>query len=85
VLFKDDDRFEKARASVLAVLEALPGYHLAYDSNPAVAATFLRQILPDCDMAEEHSEGRCNKSLLEIRTQMGSSVGGSSQQEPVKI
>jgi DNA polymerase III delta prime subunit len=85
VLFKDDDRFEKARASVLAVLEALPGYHLAYDSNPAVAATFLRQILSDCDMAEEHSEGRCNKSLLEIRTQMGSSVGGSSQQEPVKI
>jgi DNA polymerase III delta prime subunit len=85
VLFKDDDRFEKPRASVLAVLEALPGYHLAYDSNPAVAATFLRQILPDCDMAEEHSEGRCNKSLLEIRTQMGSSVGGSSQQEPVKI
>ena len=55
VLFKDDDRFEKQRASVFAVLEALPAYRLAYDSNPAVAATLLRQMLPDHDIPQGQS------------------------------
>ena len=57
VLFKDDDRFEKQRANVFAVLEALPAYVLAYDNNPAVAATFLRQMLPDRDIPEGHLVG----------------------------
>ena len=57
VLFKDDDRFEKQRANVFAVLEALPAYVLAFDINPAVAATFLRQMLPDRDIPEGHLVG----------------------------
>jgi hypothetical protein len=67
VLFKDDDRFEKQRSGVFAALETLPAYLLAYDSNPAVAATFLRQMLPDRDIPEGHSI-RVKQGLREIRT-----------------
>jgi hypothetical protein len=47
VLFKDDGRFAQKRATVFDALERLPAYHLAYGSDPAVAATFLRTILMD--------------------------------------
>jgi hypothetical protein len=45
IAFKDDDRFEKQRFAVLAALAQLPAYHLAYGSDPASAAPFLRQLL----------------------------------------
>jgi hypothetical protein len=47
VLFKDDDRFAQQRVTVFDALERLPAYHLAYGSDPAAAATFLRTILMD--------------------------------------
>ena len=45
IAFEDDDRFEKQRLAILAALAELPAYHLAYDSDPANAAPFLRQLL----------------------------------------
>jgi hypothetical protein len=47
MLFKDDDRFAEQQAAVFDVLERLPAYHLAYGTDPAVAATFLRTVLLD--------------------------------------
>jgi hypothetical protein len=47
VLFKDDDRFAQQHAMVFNALERLPAYHLAYGSDPAIAATYLRKILMD--------------------------------------
>ncbi len=49
IAFKDDDRFEEQRLTVLAALGNLPAYHLAYDSDPATAAPFLRHLLNDHD------------------------------------
>jgi hypothetical protein len=43
--FKDDDRFNARRASTLSALAELPAYHLAYGSDPAVAAMFFRDLL----------------------------------------
>jgi hypothetical protein len=45
VAFKDDDRFEEHRLTILSALAQLPAYHLVYDSDPATAAPFLHQLL----------------------------------------
>jgi hypothetical protein len=45
IAFKDDERFEERRVTILAALAHLPAYHLAYDSDPATAAPFLRYLL----------------------------------------
>jgi len=50
IAFKDDDRFDEQRVSILAALAQLPAYHLAYDSNPASAAPFLRHLLTSHDV-----------------------------------
>jgi hypothetical protein len=44
-LFKDDERFEAQRTTVLRLLEELPAYRLAYGSDPNEAAPFFRGIL----------------------------------------
>jgi len=49
IAFKDDERFEMQRAAILSALSHLPAYHLAYDSNPATAAPFLRHLLTSHD------------------------------------
>lgn len=43
--FKDDDKFNAQRASALGSLVELPAYHLAYGSDPAVAAIFFGDLL----------------------------------------
>jgi len=43
--FKDEDRFNAHRTRILDSLVELPAYHLAYGSDPAVAAVFLRDLL----------------------------------------
>jgi len=43
--FKDDERFEAQHAAALSALARVPAYHLTYGADPAVAATFLRNIL----------------------------------------
>ncbi len=45
IAFKDEDRFEAQRSTILSALSDLPAYRLAYDSDPATAAPFLRQLL----------------------------------------
>jgi hypothetical protein len=45
IAFKDDDRFEEQRLTVLSALAHLPMYHLAYNSDPATATPFLRHLL----------------------------------------
>ena len=50
IAFNDDDRFEKQRLAILAALAQLPAYHLAYDSDPASAAPFLRRLLTSYDL-----------------------------------
>jgi len=50
IAFRDDDRFEEQRVTILAALAHLPTYHLAYDSNPATAAPFLRHLLTRHDV-----------------------------------
>jgi hypothetical protein len=49
IAFKDDDRFEEQRLTVLGALGDLPAYHLAYDSDPATAAPFLQYLLTGQD------------------------------------
>jgi len=44
-LFKDDERFEDQRATVLDALGKLPAYRLAYGSDPNEVAPLLRNIL----------------------------------------
>jgi hypothetical protein len=53
VLFKDDDRFADQQAKVLNALERVPAYHLAYGSDPAVAAPFFQKLLMDQDISHE--------------------------------
>jgi hypothetical protein len=43
--FKDDNKFDAQRASILGSLVELPAYHLAYGSDPGVAALFLGDLL----------------------------------------
>jgi hypothetical protein len=43
--FQDDECFEPQHSAALAALARLPAYRLAYGTDPAVAATFLRNIL----------------------------------------
>ncbi len=50
IAFKDDARFEKQRVAVLAALAQLPAYQLTYDSDPASAAPFLRELLARHDL-----------------------------------
>jgi hypothetical protein len=58
IAFKDDERFEAQRVRVLAALAHLPVYHLAYDSDPATAAPFLRHLLTRHDVqGSSPSEG----------------------------
>jgi len=57
VLFKEDDGFARQHAAVFNALEALPAYQLAYGSDPAVAATFLRKILIDHGRQSELAGG----------------------------
>jgi hypothetical protein len=45
IAFKDDDRFDEQRLKILAALAQLPAYHLAYGSDPAMAAPFFRNLL----------------------------------------
>ena len=45
VAFKDSERFEEGRLAILAALAQLPAYRLAYDSDPATAAPFLKDLL----------------------------------------
>jgi hypothetical protein len=47
VLFKDDDRFAKERATAFRLLESLPAYQLLYDGDPSVVAHFLQKLLVD--------------------------------------
>jgi hypothetical protein len=47
VIFKDDDRFTKQQAAVFTLLEKLPAYQLAYDSDPATAAPLMHKLLND--------------------------------------
>jgi hypothetical protein len=47
VLFKDDDRFAKERATAFRLLESLPAYQLLYDGDPSVVAQFMRKLLAD--------------------------------------
>jgi hypothetical protein len=42
IAFKEDDRFKKQRVKILEALVQLPAYHLAYGSDPAIAAPFFR-------------------------------------------
>jgi hypothetical protein len=50
IAFKDDARFEKQRVAVLAALAQVPAYQLTYDSDPASAAPFLRELLARHDL-----------------------------------
>ena len=50
IAFKDDDRFEAQRLTILSALGQLPVYRLAYDSDPAIAVSFLRQLLTDHEL-----------------------------------
>jgi hypothetical protein len=43
--FQDDARFSSQRAAALRSLCKLPAYRLPYGNDPAVAATFFRNIL----------------------------------------
>ena len=43
--FKDDDRFEAQHSAALRALAGVPAYQLTYGNDPAVAATFMRNIL----------------------------------------
>ena len=51
--FKDDDLFEGQRARVFNALAELPACHLAYGSDPAIAAPFLREMLMGHDAADD--------------------------------
>jgi len=42
---RDDERFDTQQSAALSALARVPAYHLAYGTDPAVAATFLRNIL----------------------------------------
>jgi len=50
--FQDDARFESQYAQALRAIGKLPAYRLSYGSDPAVAATFLRNILMVHDSLE---------------------------------
>lgn len=43
--FRDDERFESQQSAALSALARVPAYRLTYGADPAVAATFLRNIL----------------------------------------
>ena len=45
VLFKDDDRFTKEQTAIFRLLENLPAYELAYNSDPDLVAQFLQKLL----------------------------------------
>jgi hypothetical protein len=43
--FKEGDRFEEQRGKIFEALMRLPAYHLAYGSDPAIAAIFIKKLL----------------------------------------
>jgi hypothetical protein len=50
VLFKEEERFSKQYANVLAGIGNLPVHRLTYDSNPAVASNFFQDMLRNNDV-----------------------------------
>ncbi len=64
VAFKDDDRFEENRLQILEALGRLPAYHLAYGSDPAMAAPFFRDLLTTHGVHRpvSHKEARGSRS-----------------------
>jgi len=61
IAFDDDRQYEEQQQQSLAALERLPAYRLAYDSNPASAAPFLRTLLS--------KHGRSNLSKNDERSE----------------
>jgi hypothetical protein len=50
IAFKDDGQFDEQHLQILEALARLPAYHLAYDSDPATAAPFFRDLLTTHDV-----------------------------------
>lgn len=46
MLFEEDSRFDAQVDEAISALAARPAYNLQYDSNPQIAAAFIRTMLP---------------------------------------
>jgi hypothetical protein len=46
MLFEEDSRFDAQVDDAINALAAKPAYNLQYDSNPQIAAAFIRKVLP---------------------------------------